>query len=76
LFFWGAEGRMRQYDRLVFEANAADLAIVADGFGDYATLVAHRDDCALFFDPATARDAIAAVLAALRSGGANARAAG
>ncbi len=76
LFFWGAEGRMRQYDRLVFEAIAADLAIVADGYGDYATLAAQRQDCALFFDPQTAREATAAVLSSLRSGGARAREAG
>jgi hypothetical protein len=76
LFFWGAEGRMRQFDRLVFEAIAADLAIVADGYGDYATLAAQRPDCTLFFDPATARDGVAAVLSGMRSGRVRAGAAG
>ena len=55
LFFWGAEGRMRQYDRLVFEALDAGLAVVADGFGDYAPLVVAGCDGALFFDAQTAR---------------------
>ena len=55
LFFWGAEGRMRQYDRLVFEALEGGLAIVADGFGDYAPRVAARCDGALFFDAQSAR---------------------
>ena len=63
LVYWGAEGRMRQYDRLVFEAMAADLVVVAGGYGDYAARLAQRPDCALFFDPAAAHDAIERILA-------------
>jgi hypothetical protein len=74
LFFWGAEGRMRQYDRLVFEAMAAGLAVVADGYGDYASLVAERSDGVLFFDPARAREAIARMLSGRRPGRADASA--
>ena len=67
LFFWGADGRMRQYDRLVFEGLAAGLAVVADGYGDYAALAIQRADSTLFFDAATAREAIARTLAGLRA---------
>ena len=49
---------MRQYDRLVFEAVAADLPVVADGFGDFGAALATRNDCAQFFDLATARSAM------------------
>jgi hypothetical protein len=58
LFYWGAEGSMRQYDRLVFEAAAADLPVVADGFGDFGALLAARGDCAQFFDLASAKSAM------------------
>lgn len=68
LVFWGAEGRMRQYDRLVFEALSAGLRIVADGFGDFGSALAHRDDCALFFDPQQARSAIGRLLLPARPG--------
>ena len=37
LFYWGAEGRMRQSDRLVFEALDTGIRVVADGFGDYGS---------------------------------------
>lgn len=62
LFFWGAEGRMRQYDRLVFEALSAGLRVVADGFGDFGGELARRDDCALFFDAQQARSAVERML--------------
>jgi hypothetical protein len=65
LFFWGAEGRMRQYDRLVFEAVAAGLPVVADGFGDFGAALAARANCAQFFDPATACSALEALFAQL-----------
>jgi hypothetical protein len=69
LFFWGAEGHMRQYDRLVFEAIAAGLPVVADGFGDFGTALAARADCAQFFDPAAARSAMELLFAQLTSAG-------
>ena len=75
LFFWGAEGRMRQYDRLVFEGIAAGLAVVADGFGDYGALAAQRSECALFFDSAAARGAMESVLSARHADGVRAGAA-
>jgi SEC-C motif len=65
LFFWGAEGRMRQFDRLVFEAAAAGLAIVADGFGDYGAALAGDPRCHLFFDIHDAQGAMDALLSAL-----------
>lgn len=61
LFFWGAEGHMRQYDRLVFEAIAEGLPVVADGFGDFGATLGARPDCAQFFEPATARHAMEAL---------------
>ena len=57
LFYWGAEGRMRQYDRLVFEALDTGMRVVADGFGDYGSRVAEVPECAQFFDPEQARAA-------------------
>lgn len=65
LFYWGAEGHMRQYDRLVFEAAAAAMPVVADGFGDFGAVLAGRADCAQFFDAASARSAVIAMLARL-----------
>jgi hypothetical protein len=64
LFFWGAEGRMRQFDRLVFEAAAAGLSIVADGYGDYGAALAGNSRCHLFFDVDEARRAMDAMIAA------------
>jgi hypothetical protein len=65
LFFWGAEGRMRQFDRLVFEGAAAGLAIVADGYGDYGAALAGDPRCQLFFDTREAHRAVGAMLEAL-----------
>jgi hypothetical protein len=62
LFYWGAEGSMRQYDRLVFEAAAADLPVVADGFGDFGATLATRGDCAQFFDLASAKSAMESLI--------------
>ena len=62
LFYWGAEGRMRQYDRLVFEALDTGMRVVADGFGDYGSRVAEVPECAQFFDPEQARAAFERVL--------------
>ncbi|MEO8134553.1 MAG: SEC-C domain-containing protein [Betaproteobacteria bacterium] len=62
LFYWGAEGHMRQYDRLVFEAIGADLMVVADGFGDFGATLAARGDCAQFFTPDAARSGMEALL--------------
>jgi hypothetical protein len=62
LFFWGAEGQMRQYDRLVFEALAANLPVVADGYGDFGAALAARANCTPFFEPETARTAMQALL--------------
>ena len=67
LFYWGAEGRMRQYDRLVFEALDAGMRVVADGFGDYGSLVAEHPECAQFFDPAHAMAAFERVLRVTRA---------
>ncbi len=67
LFYWGGEGRMRQYDRLVFEAIAAGLPVVADGFGDYGAALADDPRCHLFFDLHDAQRATDAMLAALRA---------
>jgi hypothetical protein len=75
LFYWGAEGHMRQYDRLVFDALEAGLSVIADGFGDFgAALDAVRDSTAFdgagerlrmqFFDSAGARAAVAQLLEA------------
>ena len=58
LFYWGAEGSLRQYDRLVFEALALGLPVVADGFGDFGAVLATRDDCPQFFDLAAAKRAM------------------
>lgn len=49
LFYWGIEGRTRQFDRLVFEAMRAGLKIVADGYGDYAHTIAERGSGTMFF---------------------------
>jgi hypothetical protein len=65
LFFWGAEGHMRQYDRLVFEAVAAGMPVVADAFGDFGAALAARADCAQFVDPDSARNAMDALLGQL-----------
>jgi hypothetical protein len=65
LFFWGAEGRMRQFDRIVFEGAGAGLAIVADGFGDYGAALPADSRCHLFFEVGEARRAVGAMLAAL-----------
>jgi hypothetical protein len=65
LFFWGAEGRMRQFDRLVFEGAAAGLAIVADGFGDYGAALADHSRCQFFFNTREARHAVGTMLAML-----------
>jgi len=65
LFFWGAEGRMRQFDRIVFEGAAAGLAIVADGFGDYGGALADESRCQLFFDICEAHRAVGTMIAAL-----------
>jgi len=58
LFFWGGEGRLRQYDRLVFEALSMGLRIVADGFGDYGPELSRRSHATMFFTAAQARRAI------------------
>lgn len=55
LFYWGAEGRLRQFDRLVLEAMASDLSIVADGYGDYAEALARASPGSLFFGAEQAR---------------------
>lgn len=73
LFFWGAEGRMRQYDRLVFEALDVGMRVVADGFGDYAGQIALRPDCATYFEPTQARCALDRVLRARCTGPAEVR---
>jgi len=65
LFFWGAEGHMRQFDRLVFEAVAAGLPVVADAFGDFGAALAVRADCAQFVDLDSARSAMEALFAQL-----------
>jgi hypothetical protein len=67
LFFWGAEGRMRQYDRLVFEAAAAGLPIVADGFGDYGAALTGDPRSRLFFDLRDAQRAMDEMLAVRRA---------
>jgi hypothetical protein len=75
LLYWGVEGALRQYDRLVHEALRQGLAIVADGFGDYGDQLAARDDCAQFFDAAGARRGLLAMFGrhaiALRAEGAS-----
>ncbi len=62
LFYWGAEGHMRQYDRLVFEALDARMNVVADGYGDFGAVLAARDHCAQFFTADAARRASLALL--------------
>ena len=62
LFYWGADGRMRQYDRLVHEAHACGVRIVADAHGDYAAALAATGSDILFFSAAEARRHLAGAL--------------
>lgn len=65
LFYWGAGGHMRQYDRLVFEAIDAGIVVVADGFGDFGAQFGASPDCIPFFDSDAARAAMTGVLSRL-----------
>jgi hypothetical protein len=65
LLYWSLDGRMRQFDRLVLEAHASGLAIVADATGDYAEIVASDDRHTLFLSDTEIEDA---VIRAARSG--------
>jgi hypothetical protein len=62
LVFWGAGGRQRQFDLMVFEAVAAGLCVVADGFGDYTSALAESANCQLFFNSVELRRSVRELL--------------